>query len=250
MNTTNDRLSAQEEELDEVLGIIDSLRAADERTAQIDLVAGVRARIGVQQRDRARVPVRPAFLACAFVTAVALIVSFAPVIGVDDGIRAKSAGGRASPVSSWTGVQVYRQRSDKSVERIAQKISSADFLLFSYTHVRPGAEKGHLAIFAVASSGGVYWYYPSYTDPATNPPAIEVPHGAVDRELPEKVQHDFTAGPLAIYALFSAEPLRVRQIESAVAELVKDKWPRREPPKLALPGVYAQHIMVAEVEVE
>ena len=249
MNASNDITRSSDEGLDELVGLIDVLREPDAATARIDLVPGIREQLARETPRRLRPPrVGSVALFAGAAAAAILALLLAPVEDQDrDALRAKSAGSRTMG-AAWTGVQVYREREHGVVEKLGRKITSDAFLLFSYTHVRPDAAAGHLAIFAVSSSGSVHWYHPAYRSAADNPAAIQVAHGSVDQELREKIQHELPAGPLAIYAVFSAEQLRVREIEEAVVRMVAERWPRREPPQLKLPGVYAQHLIKTEVE--
>ncbi|MBZ4419116.1 hypothetical protein [Myxococcus sp. RHSTA-1-4] len=75
-----------------------------------------------------------------------------------------------------------------------------------------------LMVFARDAAGQVYWYHPSWTDPASNPTAISISPGDTPRELPEAISHSLSPGPLTLHAVFLDAPLTVRQMEALLAD--------------------------------
>ena len=75
-----------------------------------------------------------------------------------------------------------------------------------------------LMVFARDAAGQVYWYHPSWTDPASNPSAIPILPTDAPRELPEAISHALPAGPLTLHAVFLDTPLTVQQMESLLSD--------------------------------
>ncbi len=157
--------------------------------------------------------------------------------------RPKTAG-ILSDQDRWVGLRVYRVRGDNEPERLGDRVSRNDGLLFSYVN---GSEDklGYLMVFAVDGRGEVHWCYPAWQDPERNPPSIPIRTDArTPIELPDLIHHDFAPGPLVIYGLFTAAPLHVRQVEAAIAAL---EWDPHKPPRLPFAGS-GQHALTTQVE--
>lgn len=174
----------------------------------------------------------------------------------DPEFRAKSAQGRdgdaaaraAAESDRWVGITAYRVPADQPEappRRVDDRVRRGDGLLFSFDNLGP-APFTHLMIFAVDGAGEVYWFHPAYEDAATDPVSISVQAaaGAAGRErgqsaieLPDLVHHDYPAGKLAVYGLFTRAPVRVSTVEAAIAASVRSgAWNVARPPRLPIPG--------------
>jgi hypothetical protein len=120
---------------------------------------------------------------------------------------ARGAGDGASRVA------IYRVRPGAPPASVEGAIDAADELAFAYEN--PAGWR-HLMIFGVDEHRHVYWYHPAWLDPSDDPAAISVEAGPVRRELPEAIRHALDGNRLRVYAVFSAAPPTVREIEAAV----------------------------------
>lgn len=219
----------------------------------LDVAASVRAAtaaIDRQRSEQARSPRLPWFRRWSlvgFAATAALAIGLLVVrpanhgAGTDDdaaGVRAKSASAAAaSAPERWAGIGVYRVTGGGPPERMGERISRDDGLLFTYTNLgaRPFA---YLMIFAVDGSGQVRWFYPAYQQAGTNPASISIQANA-NVPLAEVVRHPFAAGPATFQALFSRRPLRVEEVEA---------WLARRPPANGAapwPETYRQIVMTS-----
>jgi hypothetical protein len=94
-------------------------------------------------------------------------------------------------------------------------VRAGDGLAFSYRNP-PDTRATHLLVFAVDQRGRIYWFWPAWTDAASDPQALAVPAGDAPVELAEAVRHPLPPGRLTVHALFARRPYRVREIEAAV----------------------------------
>jgi hypothetical protein len=85
----------------------------------------------------------------------------------------------------------------------------------------------YLMVFARDAEGRVYWYHPSWTEPAADPLAIPIQASKEARELPEAISHPLTPGPLSLHAVFLDAPLSVRQMEALLPKdgALEDRLP-------------------------
>jgi hypothetical protein len=120
---------------------------------------------------------------------------------------ARGAGDGASRVA------IYRVRPGSPPAIVEDAIDAADELAFAYEN--PAGWR-HLMIFGVDEHRHVYWYHPAWLDPSEDPAAISVEASPLRRELPEAIRHALDGDRLRVYAVFSAAPATVRQIEAAV----------------------------------
>jgi hypothetical protein len=71
-----------------------------------------------------------------------------------------------------------------------------------------------LMIFAVDNSGEAHWFYPAYTDAATNPRSKSILAGRPVFELEDAVVPDFGfEETVTVVSIFSERPLAVRDVE-------------------------------------
>jgi hypothetical protein len=120
---------------------------------------------------------------------------------------ARGAGDGASRVA------IYRVRPGAPPAIVEDAIDAADELAFAYEN--PAGWR-YLMIFGVDEHRHVYWYHPAWLDPSDDPGAIPVEGSPVRRELPEAIRHALDGDRLRVYAVFSAAPPTVREIEAAV----------------------------------
>jgi hypothetical protein len=111
-------------------------------------------------------------------------------------------------------VAVFRVSGDRKSERVRDRFSARDELAFAYRNERG---KAFLMIFAVDGAGRVAWYYPAWTDLASNPRAIPITAQVGFKELPEAVRQPLQGGRVALHALFMDSALDVRSIEERAA---------------------------------
>jgi hypothetical protein len=162
--------------------------------------------------ERRRVPLWAGLLTAGALAAVVLALSLRP----SDEFRVKSAsGGDDRATDRWAGVQVYHVEGSGKPRRLGDRVSAREGLLFSYTNLGPRPFES-LMLFAVDARGEVRWFYPAYESPGTNPTSVPIKPGEAEVALADAVYHDFPAGPLVLYGVFSHRPLRVLEVESVV----------------------------------
>ena len=153
-----------------------------------------------------------AALAGAVAAAAAVCVAlWLPGQGTQE-FRAKSNGAQLER-ARWAGVKVFRAVGNAAPEPLGSKLRASDSLVFTYTNLG-GHPYRYLMIFAVDSANEVRWFYPAYEKAGENPESIPIDGGRANVTLGELVQQDFSEGPLAVYALFSNEPVRVLEMEA------------------------------------
>jgi hypothetical protein len=123
---------------------------------------------------------------------------------------------------------VYRIRAGAPPERAPRRILRSDELAFAYTN---SGGYARLLVFGVDGAGGVHWYHPEWTDEATTPIAIPIAKGPDPKELPQAISHELGGGTLRLFAVFTNEPITVKEIEGSLAS------DERGHPALVLPGV-------------
>jgi hypothetical protein len=181
--------------------------------------------------------------------------------------RAKSAQGQAgagaralAESDRWVGVTAYRVpvgEAQKPPQRVSGRVRRGDGLLFSFDNLGP-APFAYLMIFAVDGAGEVYWFHPAYEDAAADPVSLLIQaagnsaggreRGQSAIELLDLVHHDYPAGGLALYGLFTRAPVRVSTVEAAITGLVRSgAWNVARPPRLPVPDS-GQRIVPLQVE--
>jgi hypothetical protein len=106
-------------------------------------------------------------------------------------------------------LSVFRVEKGAAVP-VADRIGAADELAFAYEN---RAGKQRLMVYGVDEHRHVYWFFPAWQDPATDPEAIRIEAGDGSHELREAVAHHFDGGQLTLHALFTDSPLKVRDVE-------------------------------------
>lgn len=133
---------------------------------------------------------------------------------------------------------VYRIRAGSPPERGPRRMRKDDELAFAYTNP---SGFSHLLVFGVDSRNDVHWYHPAWSDADATPRAISIAKGGELRELPEAVVQKLEGPTLRVFAVFTNEPLDVREVEGSLAS---DEPGRAS---LTLPGVLVRE-WVVEVE--
>lgn len=130
----------------------------------------------------------------------------------DQGFQARGGDGTAG----GAGLVVYRVE-DGGLVAAGEEIRATSELAFAYGN--PSAKK-HMVIFAVDERRRVFWYHPAWTDEAQDPSAVAARAGEGPHTLGEAVRHPFDpGGRVRICSVFTDEPVTVRRVERALAEL-------------------------------
>ncbi|MCP3137171.1 anti-sigma factor [Pyxidicoccus xibeiensis] len=164
----------------------------------------------------AREPVSPWRLALVpvAVACLALLMVRIPWSGTRTGEEGFTARGAGTAVTD-ARLLVYAVEPGGGTSLLGPSLRPEQELAFAFRN--PDAHR-FLMVFARDAAGRVYWYHPSWTDPATNPEAIAIPPGSTLRELPEAISHPLEPGPLTLHAVFLDAPLTVRQMETLLSE--------------------------------
>jgi hypothetical protein len=191
------------------------LRAVDPALETIDLTLIIRRSImdarSEIQRPKTWVWARWASAIALTACGVSMLLMREPV----PGLRVKSAT-TAGSERSHAAVIVYRVTKDGEPEPVGSTVSRGDGLMFSF--VNPGPRPfTHLMIFGVDSTQQIRWFHPAYTVAGTNPTSIALEPRQAPRLLADIIEHDFSLGPMTVYALFSRVPLHVADIEARLA---------------------------------
>jgi len=199
--------------LEQLRRISDVLRRQDSELEGLDLVYGVRQALLEPASPAWKHPAR--WLAAGGFAAAAGVALFAalrsPTVDASE-FQARSAGTPSADATRWAGVKIYSSHAGAEPQLLQGRLSRGDGLLFAYTNL--GAQPfDYLMLFAVGASGQIHWFYPAYEQLGDNPQSIEIEHGMAEVMLPQVVRHQYTPGPLFVYALFSRKPLRVLQVE-------------------------------------
>jgi hypothetical protein len=79
----------------------------------------------------------------------------------------------------------------------------------------PSDATTYLAVFARDALGETHWLYPAYLDARSNPRSVAIAARSAEHSLEEVVEPEEPApGPMRVFALFTAEPLAVRELEA------------------------------------
>jgi hypothetical protein len=182
----------------------------------VDLLTAIQSAIA--SPAPARSPGRWRWALGGFATAAALaVVAFiAPWRVPVDAFRAKGPAAQAR--SAWAGVEIYRVKEGRRTERIERTVRAGDGLSFSYRNGGK-APYQYLALFAVEGGGRIFWYYPAWENRDETPSSIAIRASAEAVELPDMIRHPLQPGPLRVHALFSDQPLTVREVEARLGKV-------------------------------
>lgn len=206
--------------LEELRRIRDALGAATPEVDDLDLVAAVRnkAQKPATIRPHRRSRVFGVLAAVAGIAAISLgivVTQQSSLSAPDEEFRPKAASSTAAQ-ERWTGIRIYRAVPNQAPERVGESLDRRDALLFSYTNLGPDPFE-YLMIFGIGDDQRVYWFYPAYEAASQNPQSIDIDPG--NALLTDAIEHDYRAGGLEVYALFSHQPLHVSQVEARVEAL-------------------------------
>jgi len=187
-------------------------------------------------------PRRRLVLAGATAAALLLLAVVVPRLARPPGFVAK--GGSEGDGSRYVSVAVYaRQRG--TLERVRRRVAPRQGLAFAYSNGSP-RRFDRLLLFAVDERHEIYWYYPAWTDPRSNPAAVPIRQGS-GIELPDEVTHRYGGSRLRIFALFSRRrDLTVRQVEAIADRLRREGVAVVDLERFPLEGT-AQHTLLLEV---
>ncbi len=125
-------------------------------------------------------------------------------------------GGPDEAADRWVSFTVYRATGPDAYERVERAIRPDDELAFAYRkRARVGLD--YLMILGVDAEGRVFWYYPAYREPGTDPHSRPVVDAEREQPLPDRIAHRLRPGRLRLFAVFSARPLAVARVERVVA---------------------------------
>ena len=151
-----------------------------------------------------------------------------------DGEFAARGGPKSGPVEPATrlGVEVFVHPQSHEKDRVAmrggERIENGDG--FSFVVSNRFGRDVYLCLFAIDSAQAVHWFYPSYTDAASEPQAIRVPATPAIMPLSQGVTPEGLApGRLSVVAVFLARPVRVSEVEKVVAEAALSSLAQRLP---------------------
>jgi hypothetical protein len=146
-------------------------------------------------------------LSAALALALMLIVFLPTKSGQEEGFAARGSDGIPA------NLLVYRLQPGEAPAPVVDEIAGADELAFAYEN---NAGKKRLLIFGLDEHKNIYWYHPAWVKESDNPVAVPIQSGGGVHELPEAVTHPIKGKSLRIYAVFTDEPLSVREVEKRV----------------------------------
>jgi hypothetical protein len=158
------------------------------------------------------------WLGIAATAAIAGAVVFGHVSSprlVDDGFAARGNG------PARNNVQAFALLKGHISQPLQGHMSVSDELAFSYENPE---SKPYLMIFGVDEHRHVYWYYPSWTDPAQPPTSAPAEKSSGVHELPEAVRQAIDGRHLALHGVFLDAPISVLDVEKQVQAQPAEKW--------------------------
>jgi hypothetical protein len=132
--------------------------------------------------------------------------------------RAKPSGeyaARGPAPDAPAAFYVYRVDPPERLAPHGAMLGATAELEFAYTN---GAGFRHLLVFGVDEHRHVYWYYPEWTRPDTDPHGIDINAGRGLVELRQAIRHDLDGDRLTIHALFTNDDASVREVERRIAD--------------------------------
>lgn len=159
--------------------------------------------LGLRRRRNRAVPILAAGAACAMIMGIVALRNRAPA---DSGYAKRGTGA--------SRVFVYRVPPGRDPTIADHQIARGDDLAFAYEN---GAERKYLLVFAVDEHRHVYWYHPAWIDEGEPPVALAISTAAGIHELPEAIGHSYDGSELMLYAVFTDQPLSVRDVEERMS---------------------------------
>ena len=131
--------------------------------------------------------------------------------------------GNASSDDSWVHLELFRRdeaAGDTRYLPIASRLDADAAVAIAYED-RSEHPFSYLMVFAVDADGDTHWYYPAFENPSDTPESIPLGAGGGRVILPDEITHDFPAGPVAFFGIFSRVPLDVRQVEAELERQIE-----------------------------
>jgi hypothetical protein len=152
--------------------------------------------------------------------AVAVAALFTVWMGPRSEPRFQARGGAAAPAASpSTSVTAYRLGPSRLPVPVGSAVQSSDELAFAY---RNSAGKQRLFVVGVDEHGHSFWFHPAWTDASQNPEGVRIQKSDALVELPAAVRHRLEGRSLQLRAIFTDEPLTVRDIEERIRATAPD----------------------------
>jgi hypothetical protein len=117
------------------------------------------------------------------------------------------------PLAPPASVRVYRHHGAEH-QAVQGAFARDEELSFAYTN--PAGYR-YLLVAGVDDGNEVFWYYPAWQDATANPSAIPIQSSSKLVELPDAVRHQLAGKHLRLLAIFTNEPLTVRQVEERIS---------------------------------
>ena len=108
-------------------------------------------------------------------------------------------------------LRAYRIRAGAAPMLAEGELGATDELAFGYLNP---ASRPWLLVYGVDEHGHVYWFHPSWDDPAQDPSAVQAAAGAGMHELPEAISHALDGRRLTLHGVLSERRLTVKQVEA------------------------------------
>jgi hypothetical protein len=161
--------------------------------------------IGLGILPRRKSVVGPVLALSAALAAALLLIVFLPgTPRQGEGFAARGHDGNQA------NLLIYRFQQGKTPTLVVDEITRSDELAFAYEN---HTGKKRLLVFGIDEDKNIYWYHPAWTWESDNPVAVSIQSGDAIHELPEAVTHQIQGRSLRIYAIFTDEPISVRQME-------------------------------------
>lgn len=176
--------------------------------------------LGLERQPDRRVATAAVALAAALVLVLGLLLARRQDV-VAEAAPLASAGftarGGAAEVPGL--LRVYRIRPGMAPAPAQDALAPGDELAFGYVNA---SAKPWLLVYGVDEHGHVYWFHPSWQDPAEDPGAVRAAPGAQLHELPEAVSHALDGRTLTVHGVLSDRRLTVREVERLLAGRAPD----------------------------
>ncbi|MFT3926280.1 MAG: hypothetical protein QM778_27290 [Myxococcales bacterium] len=183
-----------------------------ERTRELALLKGESRR---PESGRSRLAVRLGAVALGVAAAASLALWHGRPLEEHFAARGAKVA-REHAVSAHASLFLVRQGVARPLE--GAELQAGDGLAVRCSN--PGRTARYLAVFVVDTAREVHWIYPSYVDANSAPESLRLEPGAHERLLPEIVEPELPAmGPMQAFALFTAEPVSVRDVEAQLSRI-------------------------------
>ena len=158
----------------------------------------------------------PVGVALAMAAGAALWIDRAPSDGPVAGLTPRGSSAFELPV---TRVEAFAGRALPSRAPAlleGAELRPGDGIAVRYSN--GGDREAFLMVFAVDSAGQVHWIHPAYLSESENPSSIRLEPRTESRILDEIAEPEGAVpGPLRVYAVVSAEPLKVKDVEARLS---------------------------------